>query len=1550
MKKLIAWGLSLVMSLSSLSALTTVPAYATEPELVNLAFNDMGAGYPKAFANYTNSGDSLESILDGIISAREGGTLDAGPRNRWSNWNHRGETAYIGVTFECEQEVHSIDWYHFVDTANCPVPKTVAAQYWDGADWQPLNATVADKAYEGEYTTDCYQGRIQQYTLTFDAVTTSQVRMVLEPQDNMCLAGSELQVWGVPRILYGFNVKMGAAANEGVMPGTVEAEASAEERTMYFKLTDSQGNEDEQTVAIPANQTEVAFELNLDKLVTGDIAVKASFLSDYSESKEYTFVKRIPDSVFEELYEEVKTPYEYGIVLSFSGVKGDFDSDLIDNPNVFTIPGDDEYVYMTYVGHDGTGYRTGLARSEDMVNWEKIGKILENGEPGAWDEFNAAGYIVRDHKWGEIPTPHIMKDGRYAMTYLASDTAGYEAGIKRAGVAFSDKIFNDDGSVAQWTRHPDPVLDAHDGAYPYEKGTIWKLQAIWDDETQKYYGFYNAATGPEVMCGAVSDDLINWERMDTNPLLTVDSAPDGAAWGASHNADADVVKIGDYWVMFYFTSSPGGIIDSFAVSQDLIHWQKSYIPLLTRNGSYSSTYAHKPCVVKKNGVVYHYYNAVGSAGRLIAVDTSIDLSVLRKAQELEPGSCSEALYQNLQTKIAAVQAELYKDGGSLEAIEAALAELTAAYDDCKVVIDEPVGLDNLALNADGSEYPKVFAGHTNGSEFPSYMVDGIISGKEGGNHDEGPRNRWTNWGQNVGKTEYIGSEFGAKKTVEVVNLYAFNDGSDVPAPKSVAVEYRDAEGNWQPVANAETKSVIYDEDGKVKLFGITFDAVATDAIRLALEPAGENKSVGVTEMKIFGSPYVPMDELTNLALNENGSGYPEAFAGYTNGGDNLQQLNDGIVSGGEGQPHDDGPRNRWTNYNHTGTEYAGVKFESEQDVYMVEWFAFNDGGGVPTPKSVEVQYWDGENWQPADASVSSEPYTGESSYNKVVHYKFILKDVVSTSQIRMKLEPQDGKSVGATEMRVWGKPNMLYGFSAKVDNIVPDDGQIPVSVTVEAAQEARTLYYKAEDAEGKAVDGSVGIPAGETGVSFSVDAAELGIGEVKLSLSLKEDFSEVKAYTLTKRIPSSVINDLYEQVKTPYSYGVVLRYSGVEGAFDSALVDNANVFRMPGDNEYVYMTFVGHDGTGYRTGLARSKDMLNWEKIGLILDNGTEGAWDEFNAAGYIVRDHEWGEVPTPHVMKDGRYAMTYLASDTPGYEAGKKLEGVAFTDKIFNEDGSVAQWTRYPDPILPAVEDYEGGIIWKMQALWDDETQKYYGFYNAGATEVMCGATSDDLINWTRMETNPLLKGDKSPSGEVWGASQCADADVVKIGDYWVMFYFTGTPYGIIDSFAVSTDLYHWQKAYLPLTDRDDGYNSTYAHKPCVVKKNGVVYHYYCAVGNEGRVIAVDTSVDLGILQTALAIKEEDCTAGQYARLQKAIATLQNELNKDGGSLEEVEAARDALIAAVEGGDVPSDVDKSYLEALIAAVDGVYEEERFTAESWAAFEEALTAAKDVVE
>ena len=40
--------------------------------------------------------------------------------------------------------------------------------------------------------------------------------------------------------------------------------------------------------------------------------------------------------------------------------------------------------------------------------------------------------------------------------------------------------------------------------------------------------------------------------------------------------------------------------------------------------------------------------------------------------------------------------------------------------------------------------------------------------------------------------------------------------------------------------------------------------------------------------------------------------------------------------------------------------------------------------------------------------------------------------------------------------------------------------------------------------------------------------------------------------------------------------------------------------------------------------------------------------------------------------------------------------------------------------------------------------------------------------------------------------------------------------------------------------------WDKQFAHKPWVLKHDGVVYHFYCAVGTEGRAIALATSRDL--------------------------------------------------------------------------------------------------------
>ena len=87
--------------------------------------------------------------------------------------------------------------------------------------------------------------------------------------------------------------------------------------------------------------------------------------------------------------------------------------------------------------------------------------------------------------------------------------------------------------------------------------------------------------------------------------------------------------------MFYFGAfwKPGAF-DTFAVSKDLITWTKwTGEDLIRPSEPYDTPYAHKPWLVKHDGVVYHFYCSVGGRKeqhRAIAVATSKDLSRVRR--------------------------------------------------------------------------------------------------------------------------------------------------------------------------------------------------------------------------------------------------------------------------------------------------------------------------------------------------------------------------------------------------------------------------------------------------------------------------------------------------------------------------------------------------------------------------------------------------------------------------------------------------------------------------------------------------------------------------------------------------------------------------------------------------------------------------------------------------------------------------------------------------------------------------------------------------------
>lgn len=320
----------------------------------------------------------------------------------------------------------------------------------------------------------------------------------------------------------------------------------------------------------------------------------------------------VPPHVMEEVYQEVKTPFKYGVVFQHPD-----STKMIDSPTIFRENG---LWHMTYIVFDGQGYETWLAQSQDLLHWESRGKILSFTE-GTWDANQKAGYpALVNTKWGGDYSVEKF-DGSYWMTYLGGNTAGYEAGTLKVGLANSNSLTE----IKEWNTANEPLLSPDDSDVRwFENQTIYKSHVIRDSEQLTGYPFvmyYNAKGDTaeyESIGMAVSKDLKTWKRFGENPAITRHQGICG---------DAQIVKIDELYVMFYFGAfwKPGAF-ERFAVSYDLVHWTNWEGPdLIAPSEPYDQQYAHKPWVIRWNGVVYHFYNAVGNQGRVIALATSEDL-------------------------------------------------------------------------------------------------------------------------------------------------------------------------------------------------------------------------------------------------------------------------------------------------------------------------------------------------------------------------------------------------------------------------------------------------------------------------------------------------------------------------------------------------------------------------------------------------------------------------------------------------------------------------------------------------------------------------------------------------------------------------------------------------------------------------------------------------------------------------------------------------------------------------------------------------------------
>lgn len=322
-----------------------------------------------------------------------------------------------------------------------------------------------------------------------------------------------------------------------------------------------------------------------------------------------------------------------------------------------------------------------------------------------------------------------------------------------------------------------------------------------------------------------------------------------------------------------------------------------------------------------------------------------------------------------------------------------------------------------------------------------------------------------------------------------------------------------------------------------------------------------------------------------------------------------------------------------------------------------------------------------------------------------------------------------------------------------------------------------------------------------------------------------------------KDVSQKKMEAIYNEIKTPFKYGIVLKHPD-----STKMIDSSTIFRQ---NSIWYMTYIVYDGQGYETWLAESDNLLDWKTKGKIL-SFTENTWDANQKAGYVsLVGIDWGGSYNVEKFQD-KYWMSYLGGTTKGYEAGTLGVGMANSPTLTE----VQEWERVRQPVLlPKDKDsrwFEKKTIYKSLIIHDKSNFTGFPFvmyYNArGDTadfESIGMAVSNNMVSWKRFGDNPIITKHKGI---------CGDAQIAKLNNVYVMFYF-GAAWepGAFERFACSYDLVHWKEwngEDLIAPSKD--YDAKYAHKPWVIKWKGIVYHFYTAVGNKGRVIALATSKEL--------------------------------------------------------------------------------------------------------
>ena len=387
--------------------------------------------------------------------------------------------------------------------------------------------------------------------------------------------------------------------------------------------------------------------------------------------------------------------------------------------------------------------------------------------------------------------------------------------------------------------------------------------------------------------------------------------------------------------------------------------------------------------------------------------------------------------------------------------------------------------------------------------------------------------------------------------------------------------------------------------------------------------------------------------------------YATVSANYTNNGDFLSAINDGIID------YTDAGHNRWTAYNSDSTnnwvEYA---FEGEVQLKGCWVMWYHDGGGVQSPTALAIQYWDGEAWQEVSNMTNGDkfPQNNATVQQGEQYYGF---DPITTTKIRLY-------PTNENERKGWANPGIMEW---RLDG----EAVAPTTYTITVDQGANGTISPAENqvvTEGSSVTFTITPNEG-------YEIADVLVDNVSVGKAGSYTFTDVNAnHTITASFTKTSVEPGKE------TYTVTLDPNGGSVSEKTFTVEDGETVNLPTPYRtgYRFLGWFDQDGEQITSATPITKDMTltaRWQYTGggthvdpVEPSKPTEPSEPE----GYTdVAVGQWYYEAVSYVTEEG--LMT-------GVGSGK-----------FNPDGAVTRAMVWTVLARMAGEDTDGGATWYSRA-----------------------------------------------------------------------------------------------------------------------------------------------------------------------------------------------------------------------------------------------------------